>query len=91
MFSWSTAAESLAPEVEGVLRNCLDPAEHQLLRLRFGIGGAVYDREVIGRWLGISTTRAQRVELEALRKLRQVSLARAALPTHLIDDLWDEA
>jgi RNA polymerase primary sigma factor len=50
----------------------LVPKEEQVLRMRFGLGCArAYTLEEIGRGLDVTREHVRRIEVKALRKLRQ--------------------
>jgi RNA polymerase primary sigma factor len=72
----ATEASALAEIVVEALAD-LSPREQRILRLRFGIGGAV-DRtlEEIGKEFGVTRERIRQIEAKALEKLRHPSRAR---------------
>jgi RNA polymerase primary sigma factor len=76
----SPADSSLAAEVHhetAVILKTLVPKEEQVLRMRFGLGCArAYTLEEIGQGLEVTLERVRRIEINALRKLRQPDNAR---------------
>jgi DNA-directed RNA polymerase sigma subunit (sigma70/sigma32) len=52
----------------------LETQEELVLRLRFGSAREAQTREEVARLLGVSDATVQRIEREALRKLRQSAL-----------------
>jgi RNA polymerase primary sigma factor len=78
--SASPADWSLAAEVHhetAIILKTLVPKEEQVLRMRFGLGCArAYTLEEIGQGLDVTRERVRRIELKALRKLRQPDKAR---------------
>jgi RNA polymerase primary sigma factor len=73
--SASPADSSLAAEVHhetAIILKTLVPKEEQVLRMRFGLGCArAYTLEEIGRGLDVTREHVRRIEVKALRKLRQ--------------------
>ena len=57
--------------LRGLLDQALEPREHQIIALRYGLGGGapIPQREVAAR-LGISRSYVSRLEKKALEKLR---------------------
>jgi RNA polymerase primary sigma factor len=78
--SASPADSSLAAEVHhetAIILKTLVPKEEQVLRMRFGLGCArAYTLEEIGQGLEVTRERVRRIEIKALRKLRQPDNAR---------------
>ena len=78
--SASPADSSLAAEVHhetAIILKTLVPKEEQVLRMRFGLGCArAYTLEEIGQGLEVTRERVRRIEINALRKLRQPDKAR---------------
>ena len=60
-------------DVQGALRQ-LDPKEAEILRLRFGIGDRMHDRNEVGARFGVGRWLVRRMETRALRKLRAAAL-----------------
>jgi RNA polymerase primary sigma factor len=72
----ATEASALA-EIVGEALDGLSPREQRILRLRFGIGGAVdCTLEEIGKEFGVTRERIRQIEAKALEKLRHPSRAR---------------
>ncbi len=78
--SVSPVDASIAAEIrEGAtsILKTLIPKEEQVLRMRFGLGCArEYTLDEIGQGLAVTRERVRRIELRALRKLRQPDNAR---------------
>jgi RNA polymerase primary sigma factor len=78
--SASPADSSMAAELHhetAIILKTLVPKEEQVLRLRFGLGCArAYTLEEIGQGLDVTRERVRRIEIKALRKLRQPDNAR---------------
>ena len=68
-----TQAGGLWFDVRGALRQ-LDPKEAEILRLRFGIGDRMHDRNEVGARFGVGRWLVRRMETRALRKLRAAAL-----------------
>jgi RNA polymerase primary sigma factor len=72
----ATEASALA-EIVGEALADLTPREQRILRLRFGIGGAVDQTlEEIGKEFGVTRERIRQIEAKALEKLRHPTRAR---------------
>jgi RNA polymerase primary sigma factor len=68
----SALAESLAEALAD-----LTPREQQILRMRFGIGGATdHTLEEVGKVFGVTRERIRQIEAKALEKLRHPTRAR---------------
>jgi RNA polymerase primary sigma factor len=78
--SASPDESSIAAEVHqetAIILKTLVPKEEQVLRMRFGLGCArAYTLEEIGQGLEVTRERVRRIEIKALRKLRQPDKAR---------------
>ena len=65
-----------AEETRGALSAVLTARERQVLTLHFGLDGATpQPLTEVGRHLGVTRERARQIEAEALRKLRQPTVA----------------
>jgi RNA polymerase primary sigma factor len=60
--------EDLALEIRRALM-MLSPKERTVLKLRFGLGGAVHTLEEVGRRFDVTRERVRQIEVKALRKL----------------------
>jgi RNA polymerase primary sigma factor len=60
--------EALAVEIRRAL-TMLSPKERTVLKLRFGLGGAVHTLEEVGRCFDVTRERVRQIEVKALRKL----------------------
>lgn len=68
--------EILKEEIKSVL-STLQPREHQVLELRFGlIDGTSYTLEEVGKRFNVTRERIRQIEAKALRKLRHPSRAK---------------
>ncbi|MBI3647707.1 MAG: hypothetical protein HY240_02965, partial [Actinobacteria bacterium] len=69
----------LSHEIERAVMNELDPRERRVLVLRYGLGnGHAMTFRDVGKNLGLSGERVRLIEREALQKLRQSEIIRAA-------------
>jgi RNA polymerase primary sigma factor len=72
-----TVDRELREKIEATLQ-VLNPREHEIIRLRFGIGREMpYTLEEIGRVMGLSRERVRQIEATALKKIQSAQESRS--------------